>query len=62
MDIKMAINDFKMYAETYLNSEEKNTENYNNLLRKINHSFRVMDLSKKIAEFLKLNEKLTQFI
>ena len=62
MDIKMAINDFKMYAETYLTSEEKNTENYNNLLRKINHSFRVMDLSKKIAEFLKLNEKLIQFI
>ena len=62
MDIKMAINDFKMYAETYLNSEEKNIENYNNLLRKINHSFRVMDLSKKIAEFLKLNEKLIQFI
>ena len=62
MNIKNAIKDFKEYAESYLNVEEKNSDNYNNLYRKYKHSFRVMDLSRRIAENLELNVELIDFV
>lgn len=62
MNLTNAIEDFKNYAKAYLDEVEKNSNNYNNLLRKYNHSFRVMDLSRIIAESLDLNSNLIEFI
>lgn len=62
MNINNVIRDFKDYVDEYLNAEEKNSDSYKNLLRKYNHSLRVMDLAKSIAIDLGLNGELLEFV
>ena len=54
MDIELAKQEFTNFANLYLSKEDKKSSDYKNSLRKYNHSFRVMNLSGKIAQSLEL--------
>ena len=54
MDIELAKQEFTSFANLYLSKEDKKSNDYKNSLRKYNHSFRVMNLSEKIAQSLEL--------
>ena len=54
MDIELAKQEFTNFANLYLSKEDKKSSDYQNSLRKYNHSFRVMNLSERIAKSLEL--------
>lgn len=62
MNIEELKVNFTNYAEQYLKVEDKNSDDYKNLLRKYNHSFRVMDLAYRIARSLDMSGSILDFI